>query len=688
MNISEKFWSWVGRKTALSSWARAWLAGHDTSSTSAAANLSNAMLQVPWVYAAVTAKAAKLTQVGLELYAPNQPQPIESGPAYQLLLRPHPLLDRAAFIELLSLWLDLRGEFFVIALDKSGAVIPARRGPANIASLHILPPDQMTEVIDRNELVAWEYRSSGPKDFMSSHLLLPEEVIHCRLPNPFHPWRGLSPLTIARIATEADYTAAIFMRGLLANNADTGIIVTTDQLLSPEAQEQIKAALRERKRAAGTPDRPLLLHGGMKIEKPTIAAADLQFLENRKYLRQEILAVFRVPQDILGYTEDANRSVSEQQAANWVQNVIAPLARRIGSALSAITAPVEIWFDLDDLPEMQALRRARFDAAVKIFQCGVPWNDINKELDLGFPEYPWGNTGFLPYSIQPAASILAEPSPPAPPGPSTQSTITRPIILHHHHHHPIHTCAPADPGWEAKRRREARLTKTKLARFFFEQRARILSRLASQLKSIPASHAITKSAEIDWDALFDFVNERTALEGILKPRLIATFEAGARDLLAELGMASTNLKPEAAIAFFERRQNMITSITQDKFDQIKTSLQEGLANGESFELADRVRAEYNAFTDYQAERIADTETTMAMNNGRMEGMLETGVKKKAWKTAKLENVRATHLEAEQRSLAGIPIEEPFSNGLMFPGDPDGPPEEIINCRCFLIPVLD
>ncbi len=30
------------------------------------------------------------------------------------------------------------------------------------------------------------------------------------------------------------------------------------------------------------------------------------------------------------------------------------------------------------------------------------------------------------------------------------------------------------------------------------------------------------------------------------------------------------------------------------------------------------------------------------------------------------------------------IEEPFSNGLMFPGDPSGRPEEVINCRCALL----
>jgi len=28
-----------------------------------------------------------------------------------------------------------------------------------------------------------------------------------------------------------------------------------------------------------------------------------------------------------------------------------------------------------------------------------------------------------------------------------------------------------------------------------------------------------------------------------------------------------------------------------------------------------------------------------------------------------------------------PFNEPYSNGLMYPGDPGGSAEEVINCRC-------
>jgi hypothetical protein len=42
------------------------------------------------------------------------------------------------------------------------------------------------------ELLGWSYRSAGPGDVAETQVLLPEEVWHDKLPNPFNPWRGLA----------------------------------------------------------------------------------------------------------------------------------------------------------------------------------------------------------------------------------------------------------------------------------------------------------------------------------------------------------------------------------------------------------------------------------------------------------------------------------------------------------------
>ena len=85
----------------------------------------------------------------------------------------------------------------------------------------------------------------------------------------------------------------------------------------------------------------------------------------------------------------------------------------------------------------------------------------------------------------------------------------------------------------------------------------------------------------------------------------------------------------------------------------------------------------------QAKRIARTETIRAVSQGRY--LAATQVENehglpllKIWHTALDERTRGSH---EALSGVSIPKDEFFANGLMYVGDPNGAPEEIINCRC-------
>lgn len=87
----------------------------------------------------------------------------------------------------------------------------------------------------------------------------------------------------------------------------------------------------------------------------------------------------------------------------------------------------------------------------------------------------------------------------------------------------------------------------------------------------------------------------------------------------------------------------------------------------------------------RARAIAQTEMISASNRASQEAALSTGFRmRKYWSTSGLANVRDSHLQAEANSLDGLEMNERFSNGLMYPGDPAGPPEEICNCRCTVL----
>jgi HK97 family phage portal protein len=263
----------------------------------------------------------------------------------------------------------------------------------------MLDPDRVDHIIEGHELAGWRYRGAGPTDASPAQVFLPEEVWHEKLPNPFNFWRGLAPLRVAAESAKAEFAAGLFMRGIIENNADTGVIVRTDKWLDEEHREEILAMLKNRKRHAGRADKPAFVCGVTEIVKPQLSSSDMQFLENRKFTRSEICAAFGVPEELVTTTEYAKYDVMEGARYNFVENRVIPLCGRIEAeeqqTVRALDSNAAGWFDLESIPLMQRARRERLAAARTGFDMGVPINELNRVFDLGFKPLPWGDKGYV-----------------------------------------------------------------------------------------------------------------------------------------------------------------------------------------------------------------------------------------------------------------------------------------------------
>ena len=90
-----------------------------------------------------------------------------------------------------------------------------------------------------------------------------------------------------------------------------------------------------------------------------------------------------------------------------------------------------------------------------------------------------------------------------------------------------------------------------------------------------------------------------------------------------------------------------------------------------------------------AMKAARTAITSAHSLGKLKGYeraagMGIGVKKQ-WLAALDSRTRGSHRHLDGETVG---LDEEFSNGLKYPGDPDGPGSEIYNCRCTLVPVID
>ena len=95
-------------------------------------------------------------------------------------------------------------------------------------------------------------------------------------------------------------------------------------------------------------------------------------------------------------------------------------------------------------------------------------------------------------------------------------------------------------------------------------------------------------------------------------------------------------------------------------------------------VGDKIRQRFTDLSTYEARRIAQTEINTTRNYVQYQRMQDDEMEYKIWHAAHDSRTRKSHLKVDEEI---VPINERFSNGLMYPGDKDGPIEEWVNCRC-------
>ena len=165
------------------------------------------------------------------------------------------------------------------------------------------------------------------------------------------------------------------------------------------------------------------------------------------------------------------------------------------------------------------------------------------------------------------------------------------------------------------------------------------------------------------------------------------YDAGVK--LAEEYHGITNItRPEFVSVVKVNGAKHIVGIEQTTRNSIADIIADGIANGASqAELKKAVFEEMDT-SHKRAKLIARQETMMSLATGQFDMMKAAGAKTKTWHHRPQKDPRdGTDGKVDHVSMEGetVPINETFSNGLLFPRDPsdDDRPEEVINCRCYL-----
>jgi len=132
---------------------------------------------------------------------------------------------------------------------------------------------------------------------------------------------------------------------------------------------------------------------------------------------------------------------------------------------------------------------------------------------------------------------------------------------------------------------------------------------------------------------------------------------------------------------FIASQKTMDRIIGDVMESLSKSYAQGLGIDKA---ADVLEEKFVSMENYELRRIARTEINQAQNKGAFYTEQELGVEYHQWIATIDGRQRESH---EILNGEIVRVGEPFSNGLLYPGDTSGDIEEWINCRCREVPFL-
>ncbi len=573
--------------------------------------------------------------------------------------------------------------------------------------------------------------------------LPPEEMCFFKFYSPKDPWRGLSPISAARMSITIDKLAQSWSADFYVNGARFDYAIVAPEGTTKTERDQLKAAIKAQTK--GQPSEPIVLENGIvDIKTLSFPPKDMVWAEHRNMSRDEVAAIFGLPDIIMGFGADSydtedKRRVAEKAAwtmtikplIDFRDNRLTEYWRRLG----VLGAKDEIKTDLDEVMVLRADLDGKLAQMERLWAKGVPFNKLDTLLELGVGPIEGGNIGFLPMGVTPVDELLAPPpdvidvtptpAPPPPPqvAPPTDEPQPEPS--------PMMEEPPADQSPTPKMLRglvrrtmtEAGEVKAGLslaiksgttvaygsdlhkaldgefvkratrrerafgqmsAALMEKQRAEVLGKLGGG-KSIKGAEDVAKNPFDKRKWKREFIKSSTPIYEK------AVDDAGTAAINDVATGVDFNLLDPNVTRFIEgRSQRFAQRVNDTTWDTLKASLSQGIKDGESIaQLEVRINNIMDLRVNQSSESIARTEVIGASNGGMLEGWRQSDVvKRKQWlATMSDDRTRETHVEAHGQEVA---LDDDFEVG-----DGSGPApgqiglaSEDIQCRCTMLAVVD
>ena len=604
------------------------------------------------VYACVDKIAKAFASLPIRIY--RNGQIVEDGALYRLFQAPTPGEDRYRFWTGEVVGLETTGKAYVF-MERF-----RRTSEGRIPSVMWTAPGNMVgeERDDNGRVVRYFYGQGTNKQEYA-----PNQVLEIALYN------DQAPLSAARMDAMLQFYALQYNINFFKQGGQIpGFLRKRDgRKLNPEQETEVERAWDRKASGVGNSHKTPVFSDLEWVQVGT-GQKDMEFQAIIERSSERIYQAFGVPKALFGASDTTFANMAEAKRFFFTQTV-KPIARMTEAVFDQqfferLGIEGRIEFGLDTVPELQADIHQASEAAFRFWQIGVPLQEINSRLGLGF------DLDQIPAETQePEQDEQTE---------AVRRAISKEKALTFDEDLLRMEAKAAEERMEPFEREMFRSLSNEFKDLYREAREAFDD--ATEEKSIKAEDDLKRFFE--WLTAAEFGKRVT---DAIRDTVVNTFNGGAKRTYAGVGI-DFDLPATRADAHMATREILLKRTSEEMKEEVRDTIREGIAAGDGTEaLGKRLSKKFTQFERGRSRAIAQTETTGAYNGGRIAGMKELKITRKQWVNTGDSKVRHSH-----RITQKVKVDENFTlaNGVTIdmPGG-NGPASEVVNCRCSVVSVI-
>ena len=497
-------------------------------------------------------------------------------------------------------------------------------------------------------------------------LFPPEQFLHFMQMDPGNLYWGTSPLLAAARTVDTDNEAQDTQKISMQNRATPDGVFSHEVPLTPEQFEEARRQIRENYLAKQKRREPWVLGAGAKWNQMSMTPVEMDFIASRLANLRGIAAAFGLDPWWLGdRSASTYNNVMEARKALY-EVVVLPMLDDTKATLNLKIAPmygdIIITYDTSKVTALRADFGKKVEQGTSLWAMGVPFQQINERLEMGFEEFPGWDVGYLPMMMVPTNSPAREEE--------AEKMLTKTLNLSTEEQKTIH--------WKRVDTRRVAwwgVAQKKFLPLYKAQGVDVDKAIKGKApdKLLAAATKAIAAGRLDWEKMMTAV-------------LTTIIDDFGSDTADDLG-ASKSTGPGEVKWIFDPTtpairkwiakhgaEDVVTMGETDLLDVRRVILAGVEANQPTTTIAQNLRSFYQDRSEFKAMRVARTEVTKASSYGSLEAAKQSQVVRiKSWLSSRDARVRDEHviMDGEDVKLDGV-----FSNGLDSPSEP--------MCRCVLI----